>query len=83
MFRFLIILALAFLIITFLKGFIKKKSEKDALIKETDTLDEKFNAEKRQKELTIDEILDKVSTHGIDSLSTREREFLDHHAKGN
>ncbi|HXC04367.1 MAG TPA: rhomboid family intramembrane serine protease [Bacteroidia bacterium] len=44
-------------------------------------IDEKYNAEKREKELELDEILDKIHRKGINSLSRKEKEKLDRYSQ--
>lgn len=43
--------------------------------------DEEFNTEKRQKQEKMDQILDKISKSGYDSLSKAEKEFLFNQSK--
>jgi len=43
--------------------------------------DEEFNSEKRQKQVKMDQILDKISKSGYDSLSKAEKDFLFHQSK--
>ncbi|MEY3844915.1 MAG: hypothetical protein RL293_1337 [Bacteroidota bacterium] len=43
--------------------------------------DEEFNSEKRQKQEKMDQILDKISKSGYDSLSKAEKEFLFNQSK--
>lgn len=43
--------------------------------------DEEFNSEKRQKQVKMDQILDKISKSGYDSLTKAEKEFLFHQSK--
>jgi membrane associated rhomboid family serine protease len=43
--------------------------------------DEEFNSEKRQKQVKMDQILDKISKSGYDSLSKAEKEFLFNQSK--
>ena len=38
--------------------------------------DDQFNSERREKELKVDSILDKISRHGYDHLTKDEKEFL-------
>jgi membrane associated rhomboid family serine protease len=45
------------------------------------TIDQKYNAQKKIETDTVDAILDKISKHGIDSLSKREKELLEAHSK--
>jgi len=39
--------------------------------------DDQYNTLKKEKEATLDELLEKISTKGIKSLSKREKELLD------
>ena len=43
--------------------------------------DEEFNSEKRQKQVKMDQILDKISKSGYDSLSKAEKDFLFNQSK--
>jgi membrane associated rhomboid family serine protease len=43
--------------------------------------DDEYNAVKKEKEYTLDELLEKISTKGIKSLSKREKEMLDKFSK--
>ena len=43
--------------------------------------DEEFNDEKRQKQVKMDQILDKISKSGYDSLSKAEKDFLFNQSK--
>jgi hypothetical protein len=43
--------------------------------------DEEFNSEKRQKPERMDQILDKISKSGYDSLSKAEKDFLFNQSK--
>jgi hypothetical protein len=45
------------------------------------TIDQKYNAQKKIETDTVDAILDKISKHGIDSLSKREKELLEAYSK--
>lgn len=45
------------------------------------TLDDKYNTEKANRQKAIDNILDKINQRGIDSLSKQERELLDDYSK--
>lgn len=38
--------------------------------------DDQFNSERRENELKVDSILDKISRHGYDHLTSEEKEFL-------
>ena len=75
--RFILIFVIAFLIITILKKFIKSRDDKKIQYSENDTLDEKYNADKKNAKIEIDTILEKVSEKGIHSLTIKEREKLD------
>ncbi|MDI9858519.1 rhomboid family protein [Flectobacillus roseus] len=46
-----------------------------------DTIDERYNANKVKKQHEIDEILDKIASKGIDSLSTSEKAALEEYSK--
>lgn len=43
--------------------------------------DDEYNTVKKEKEYTLDELLEKISTKGIKSLSKREKEMLDKFSK--
>jgi hypothetical protein len=43
--------------------------------------DEEFNREKHQKQVKMDQILDKISKSGYESLSKAEKDFLFHQSK--
>ena len=45
------------------------------------TVDDRYNARKRNSEQEVDRILDKINQQGINSLSRRERESLEEYAK--
>lgn len=78
--HYIIVFVIAFLIISFGKKFLQTKNEKKSFLSENDTLDEQFNANKRIKQLEIDQILDKVAKNGIDTLSKKERKKLDEYS---
>jgi hypothetical protein len=40
------------------------------------TIDDKYNAEQRERELLLNRILEKIKLHGEESLSNSERDFL-------
>jgi membrane associated rhomboid family serine protease len=44
--------------------------------------DEAYNTLKKEREATLDELLDKISAKGIKSLTRRERELLEKYSKG-
>jgi hypothetical protein len=43
--------------------------------------DEEYNLEARQKQMKIDEILDKISKSGYESLTRQEKDFLFNQSK--
>lgn len=43
--------------------------------------DDEYNTIKKEQEATLDELLDKISTKGIKSLSKKEKELLDRYSK--
>jgi hypothetical protein len=45
------------------------------------TVDDRYNAKKRNSEQEVDRILDKINQQGINSLSRRERESLEEYSK--
>lgn len=45
------------------------------------TIDDRFNAEKREREKEIDELLSKMGKNGIDDLSEKDRKRLDELSK--
>lgn len=57
----------------FSKGFSKKKTYQ--------TIDDKFNEERREAEISIDQILDKIHKKGLHSLSKKEKEILTRHSE--
>lgn len=54
------------------KGSVSKKS-----LGNFKTIEDKYNAERREKEIELDNLLDKIAKKGIDSLSKKEKERLD------
>ncbi|MEM6721785.1 MAG: DUF6576 domain-containing protein [Bacteroidota bacterium] len=44
------------------------------------TVDDKFNAKRKEKQNQIDRILEKISREGIESLTPEEKAILDQHA---
>lgn len=44
--------------------------------------DEEYNVRKKEREATLDELLDKISEKGLKSLTRRERELLDKYSRG-
>lgn len=45
------------------------------------TIDDKYNSEKADREKQIDELLEKINRKGINSLSAKEKKFLDDYSK--
>lgn len=45
------------------------------------TADQRYNAEKADRQKEVDRILDKISRHGIQSLSKKEKDLLEQHSK--
>lgn len=68
------------LVIYGIRGLLKHR-KKTRILGSNDTLDEKYNAQKVMEALTIDELLDKVSKQGIDSLTKAEKQKLDDYSK--
>jgi hypothetical protein len=65
----------------FAKYYLQRKSKKTPLVNQNDTMDERYNAEKMVKQLELDELLDKVSEKGLDSLNQEERELLENYSR--
>ena len=63
----------------FLKKFTKKKVTKK--IQSRPLTDDEFNEIRSKKQKKLDDILDKVSKKGIDSLSIHEKNFLNNYGK--
>lgn len=47
------------------------------------TIDDEFNARKKEKQATIDRILEKINAKGIESLTKQEKILLDEYSKNN
>ena len=45
------------------------------------TMDDQFNAERKERELEIDRLLSKMGENGIDDLTKKERNLLDELSK--
>jgi hypothetical protein len=43
--------------------------------------DDEYNTMRQEKEITLDELLDKINQRGIKSLSKKERQLLDRYSK--
>ena len=46
-------------------------------------IDMKWNKEKHEKQVMVDEILDKINKHGVDSLSSKEKKILEEYSGKN
>ena len=77
----LLFLVLAIAVIFFF-FFIKDIKEKINLVKTKNyTIDDKYNAAKREREKEIDQILSKMSKNGIADLSEKDRKRLEELSK--
>ena len=47
------------------------------------TIDDKFNAERKQKQERIDQILEKINRKGVESLTAQEKAILDEYSNSN
>jgi membrane associated rhomboid family serine protease len=56
--------------------FLQKKS-KMKVVRGRPLSDDQFNTIRKEKEITLDQILDKINKKGIDSLTSKEKELLD------
>jgi membrane associated rhomboid family serine protease len=56
--------------------FLQKKS-KMKVVRGRPLSDDQFNTIRKEKEITLDQILDKINKKGIDSLTPKEKELLD------
>lgn len=70
-------LILIFVLIKFPHLINKGSWASSKMTKPTDTVDEEYNAIKREKEEEVNRILEKVSSQGVGSLSRDEKNFLD------
>ncbi len=70
-----ILLAIAVIFAFFFRKEIKEKISPDQT--KNYTIDDKFNAEKREREKEIDELLGKMGKNGLDDLSEKDRKRLD------
>lgn len=75
---FLIVL-LCLVIAYFLKNTFSKKE--DVVITGYETLDDKFNASKKEKEEELNRLLDKVNKKGLDNLSNKDKRRLEELSK--
>lgn len=78
----LLILSVSVALIVFFvsrpKSLFKKGARKN---KGYQTIDDKFNEERREEEITIDEILEKIHKKGLHSLNKKEKEILTRHSE--
>lgn len=70
-------LILIFVLIKFPHLLNKDSWARGKMNKPTDTVDEEYNAIKREKELEVNRILEKISSQGVGSLTRDEKNFLD------
>ena len=66
-----LVLAIAVIFIFFFRKDIKEKINADKT--KNYTIDDKYNAAKREREKEIDQLLSKMSKNGIDDLSVKDR----------
>ncbi|SMP02002.1 DUF6576 domain-containing protein [Chryseobacterium profundimaris] len=72
------------LIIVVILGFIYRDRIKNRFFREKQknyTIDDRFNADKREREKEIDRLLSKMGKNGINDLSPKERKRLDELSK--
>lgn len=72
------------LIIVVILGFIYRDRIKNLLFPDKQknyTIDDRFNADKREREKEIDRLLSKMGKNGINDLSPKERKRLDELSK--
>lgn len=74
-----LILGLAVILIFFFKKEIKEKISPDKT--KNYTIDDKYNAQKREKELEIDKLLAKMGENGVADLSEKDRKRLEELSK--
>ena len=79
--RYIIVFIVVFMIITLLKNYVRSRDKANDITTDNDTQDERYNAIKAIEAQEIDQILDKVSEQGADSLSNSERNRLDKYSK--
>lgn len=75
----LIILAVAVIFIYFFRRNLKEKfiPNKDKYV----TIDDRFNAERKERQNEIDRILSKIGKNGLSDLSPKDKERLDELSK--
>jgi hypothetical protein len=74
-----LILGLAVILIFFFKKEIKEKISPNKT--KNYTIDDKYNAQKREKELEIDKLLAKMGENGVADLSEKDRKRLEELSK--
>jgi hypothetical protein len=74
-----LILGLAVIVIFFFRKEIKEKVSPDKT--KNYTIDDKYNAQKREKEQEIDQLLCKMGKNGIADLSEKDRKKLEELSK--
>ena len=74
-----LILGLAVIVIFFFRKEIKEKVSPDKT--KNYTIDDKYNAQKREKEQEIDQLLFKMGKNGISDLSEKDRKKLEELSK--
>ena len=74
-----LILGLAVILIFFFRKEIKEKVSPDKT--KNYTIDDKYNAQKREKEQEIDQLLSKMGKNGIADLSEKDRKRLEELSK--
>ena len=74
-----LILGLAVILIFFFRKEIKEKVSPDKT--KNYTIDDKYNAKKREKEQEIDQLLSKMGKNGIADLSEKDRKRLEELSK--
>ncbi|RYZ23192.1 MAG: hypothetical protein EOO16_05985 [Chitinophagaceae bacterium] len=63
--------------------FFARKAQRSNVLGDTHsalTLDEKYNLERRDRQETVDRLLDKIARKGYASLSEREKQMLKEHS---
>ncbi|AXG70499.1 hypothetical protein KORDIASMS9_02739 [Kordia sp. SMS9] len=65
--------------------FFKPKKDAEAFTEKLgnkfESIDDQFNAKRKQKQETIDRILEKIGNDGMESLTPEEKAFLDQNAQ--
>lgn len=75
----LILLAVAVIFIYFFRKEIKEKISPNP--KKNYTIDDQYNADKKDREKEIDKILSKIGKNGLNDLSSEDRKRLDELSK--